>query len=664
MSNPPTMKSSSYSVVPLESIDLTIPECDVTDVNRRATPGKFIDCLIISDNSNKMGLRYTSRPLSLGSGEDRANMQIVGGKGFAHLGQFSDETLMVDPESGAIIPVMTSPEKTTPAPSTKSHANSESSMSSSSSSSDQFGVDLKEPENQLTARKLFVTLLLFFINLINYIDRYTTAGVLKEIIAFYKISKSQAGLLQTVFIVAYMFLAPVFGYLGDRYNRVVILIFGITFWSGTTLLGSFVPQDYFLYFLLLRGAVGIGEASYSTVAPTIIADLFSKQMRTTMLTLFYFAIPVGSGLGYIIGSHVKDAFGAWQWALRVTPLLGIISVILLCLFVREPERGQSDGSHQLQASSWGKDLVSLLKNKSFMLSTWGFTAVSFVAGALAYWTPFLTQLAYVARGEHAGDVALIFGAITVAAGIVGVVSGVEIARRWKEWGNQAADALVCAAGLLICAPFMLAAILTAMGNVVTFWVLIAVAEVFLCLNWAVVADILFYVVIPTRRSTAEAFQILLSHLFGDAGSPYLIGLVSDSLKNHTNNSTLEAGQFNSTLDAQQLEALADFEPLQSSLYMTVVACVLGGIMFLVCSLFIVEDKTRAERLTKLNELGVMEAVEDGEENALKHFPIDVVIKDAGRQKDFLLPPKLDRLGQLRNDSQCSTQTAMTDNSDV
>jgi hypothetical protein len=276
MSNPPTMKSSSYSVVPLESIDLTIPECDVTDVNRRATPGKFIDCLIISDNSNKMGLRYTSRPLSLGSGEDRANMQIVGGKGFAHLGQFSDETLMVDPESGAIIPVMTSPEKTTPAPSTKSHANSESSMSSSSSSSDQFGVDLKEPENQLTARKLFVTLLLFFINLINYIDRYTTAGVLKEIIAFYKISKSQAGLLQTVFIVAYMFLAPVFGYLGDRYNRVVILIFGITFWSGTTLLGSFVPQDYFLYFLLLRGAVGIGEASYSTVAPTIIADLFSK----------------------------------------------------------------------------------------------------------------------------------------------------------------------------------------------------------------------------------------------------------------------------------------------------------------------------------------------------------------------------------------------------
>ncbi len=39
-----------------------------------------------------------------------------------------------------------------------------------------------------------------------------------------------------------------------------------------------------------------------------------------------------------------------------------------------------------------------------------------------------------------------------------------------------------------------------------------------------------YVVIPTRRATAEAFQILVSHALGDAGSPYLIGQVSEILK--------------------------------------------------------------------------------------------------------------------------------------
>ena len=41
------------------------------------------------------------------------------------------------------------------------------------------------------------------------------------------------------------------------------------------------------------------------------------------------------------------------------------------------------------------------------------------------------------------------------------------------------------------------------------------------------ADILLYVVAPACRGTAEAVQILTSHAFGDAGSPYLIGLVSD-----------------------------------------------------------------------------------------------------------------------------------------
>ena len=188
------------------------------------------------------------------------------------------------------------------------------------------------------------------------------------------------------------------------------------------------------------------------------------------------------------------------------------------------------------------------------------------------------------------------------------------------------------------------------GDTSVFWLLVFFAEFFLCLNWAVVADILFYVVIPTRRSTAEALQILVSHLFGDAGSPYLIGLVADA--------TAEAGAH---------DDLAHFLPLRNSLYMTVAACVVGGVLFLVCALFIVRDKRRAEEMTKLNELGVLENVEGANLNI---YPIDVVVTEARGQNDYLLPPKDDRIGQLRNDSQCSTATAtsiesaVTDNSDV
>lgn len=54
-----------------------------------------------------------------------------------------------------------------------------------------------------------------------------------------------------------------------------------------------VVRQHFWALLLTRGLVGVGEASYSTIAPTIIADLYVKEKRTNMLSIFYFAIPVG-----------------------------------------------------------------------------------------------------------------------------------------------------------------------------------------------------------------------------------------------------------------------------------------------------------------------------------------------------------------------------------
>lgn len=106
---------------------------------------------------------------------------------------------------------------------------------------------------------------------------------------------SEGGLLQTVFVLSYMIFAPLFGYLGDRYSRIWIMAVGVALWSATTILGSFMNS--FGWFMTFRALVGIGEASYSTIAPTIISDMFVRDVRSKMLALFYFAIPVGSGLG-------------------------------------------------------------------------------------------------------------------------------------------------------------------------------------------------------------------------------------------------------------------------------------------------------------------------------------------------------------------------------
>lgn len=121
------------------------------------------------------------------------------------------------------------------------------------------------------------------------------SGVLPDIQYEFNIGDSEGGLLQTTFVISYMVWAPVFGYLGDRYSRRWNMISGVTLWSATTLIGSFMPS--YTSFAIFRAMVGIGEASYSTIAPTIISDLFINDIRSKMLALFYFAIPVGSGFG-------------------------------------------------------------------------------------------------------------------------------------------------------------------------------------------------------------------------------------------------------------------------------------------------------------------------------------------------------------------------------
>ncbi|KAM4631642.1 protein spinster homolog 1 isoform 1-T2 [Discoglossus pictus] len=431
-----------------------------------------------------------------------------------------------------------------------------------------------------------IVVILCYINLLNYMDRFTVAGVLPNIENDFKIEDSDSGLIQTVFVCSYMVLAPVFGYLGDRYNRKYIMCGGIFFWSLVTLASSFIPKEHFWLLLLTRGLVGVGEASYSTIAPTIIADLFLSDQRSRMLSIFYFAIPVGSGLGYIVGSKVTSFTGDWHWALRVTPGLGLLAVLLLFFVVKEPTRGavERKTDQPLTYTSWTSDVKALSKNLSFVLSTFGFTAVAFVTGALALWAPsYLIRSRKVIYSHEPCQTPLcdyddstIFGLITCVTGLLGVGAGVEISKRYRKV-NPRADPLVCAAGLLSSAPFLFLAVVCADSSLVLTYVFIFFGETLLSLNWAIVADILLYVVIPTRRSTAESFQIVISHLLGDAGSPYLIGLISDGIRK-------------GKPDSYMLQ----FRSLEYALMLCAFVGVIGGAFFLATAMFIEKDRKKAE----------------------------------------------------------------------
>jgi len=194
-----------------------------------------------------------------------------------------------------------------------------------------------------------------------------------------------------------------------------------------------------------------------------------------------------------------------------------------------------------------------------------------------------------------------------------------------------ADPIICGVGILISAVFLTLGMLLCESNIVATFAFIFIGEVSLNLNWSIVADILLYVVTPTCRSTAEAVQILLSHTFGDAGSPYLIGLISDGLftmmisgaatcrsimQDMSDANSTEAAIINSMKMMEEENATESmlveesgmvlnsttscdqswemYRSLQYSFFSNSAVEVIGGFLFLITAIFIVRDKLACE----------------------------------------------------------------------
>lgn len=417
-------------------------------------------------------------------------------------------------------------------------------------------------------QQCFGLVILFIINTINFLDRLSVAAVISDINKTYDLKSYQSGLLSTCFLVGYMLTAPIFGYLGDKYSRKWILIGGILFWCVAAYSGSLVPENHSIFFFISRMLVGVGEACYSTIAPTIIADLFGPSTRKIALSIFYFAIPIGSGLGFLMGTLALH-LGDWRYILWITPAIGLVSTILL-LFLEEPVRGQADGAvlEERDTATIMENVRYLFKLKSYVWTTVGFTCCLFAMGALSWWS--IAFMGIACGKEYEKAATSIFGGIVFLAGFCGVTLGSTAAQYFRRYDGRA-DPFVCAAGIFIAVPFTFFGLIFARSVTGLSWVLLFFAVTALSTNWAVVSDMLLSVVLPTKRAFATAIQILVSHLFGDATSPFITGFIRDEIRGDSKNEE------------------DDYHAFLYSLLSPLIILSLGAIAFLYSSKFFVQD---------------------------------------------------------------------------
>jgi MFS transporter, Spinster family, sphingosine-1-phosphate transporter len=359
-----------------------------------------------------------------------------------------------------------------------------------------------------------VPLLLFLVNLLNYIDRQILFAVFPAIQHELQLSDTQLGLLASAFMWVYLATAPAFGLLGDRGMRPLLMGIGVGLWSLCTAASGLVRS--YAQLLLGRAAVGIGEASYGSIAPAVLSDSCPPQHRGRLLAFFSMAIPVGSALGYLAGGAFERAFG-WRAAFL---LVGLPGVVLAWLVGRLPDDRGAAGA-ALPARPQRNAYGELLRTRSYRLNCGAMTAMTFAVGGLAAWVP--TYLIRV-RGMGLAEANLAFGLLTLMTGIGGTVVGGWLGDRLLP-RIPAAHFLVSGVGLALSVPCAAAVMLVPHTGLTL--AAIGLAEFFVFLNTGPLNAVIAAVSRPAVRATAFALNIFVIHALGDAVSPTLVGILSD-----------------------------------------------------------------------------------------------------------------------------------------
>ena len=213
--------------------------------------------------------------------------------------------------------------------------------------------------------------------IMNFIDRQILSILVGDIKRDLAVSDAQIGFLYgTAFAVFYALFGIPLGRLADSWYRGRLMAMGLALWSSMTAFSGFANS--FGMLAAARIGVGIGEASASPAAYSMISDYFPKERRATALSIYSSGLYIGGGISLPIGGYVVSRWTAaypdpataplglagWQAAFIAVGLPGLL-LALWVLSLREPQRGASDGLPQpvTQPNAWrdfGAELMAIL----------------------------------------------------------------------------------------------------------------------------------------------------------------------------------------------------------------------------------------------------------------------------------------------------------------
>ncbi|MEM8694784.1 MAG: MFS transporter [Pseudomonadota bacterium] len=277
---------------------------------------------------------------------------------------------------------------------------------------------------------------LFVAYIFSFIDRMIIGLLVEPIKADLGLTDTEISLLQGLAFALFYTIAGIpIGRLIDRAGRMKIVAAGITLWSLMTAACASVTN--FWQFFLYRMGVGVGEATLSPAAYSIISDSFPRNRLGLAMGVYGLGSAVGAGAAFLIGAAVITLVAtsgnvdvpllgelrAWQVAFLAVGLPGVL-VALLFLVLPEPPRLDAAGNTRTEAPSAAPfgEVLSFMRGEWALLTSLllavGF--VNFAVLAAVSWLPAMLMRAHGVQLVTAGYMA---GTALIVGGLIGLIGG-------------------------------------------------------------------------------------------------------------------------------------------------------------------------------------------------------------------------------------------------
>lgn len=379
--------------------------------------------------------------------------------------------------------------------------------------------------------------LLFFLtllNVINFVDRQLIVYLAPLLRAELGLSLAKIALLYGyIFLAFYTLMGMVLGNAADRMNRPRLMAGGLALWSALTAASGAAAN--FLHLTMARLLVGVGEATLTPAAVSLLGDVIPPKKRAFASGFYYAGVPLGSGASMLIAGYIAPRYG-WRACFYVLGVLGLLLVPLV-LMIRNPTRGQAEATERTEpvitADEAEKELTTreiyrelfraLRRVPALPLAILSGVIINFALSAAAMVLTWLN----LERGFTYQQAAFTNGCIFTVAGMLGTILGGYVSdwfhRRWvggRMW-------FLVVKGLCFI-PFTL--LFYTLSTETPFY-LFYVCWFFSSLGsttwygpvFATVQDLT-----PARiRSTAVAFLLLALNLLGTGLGPLVSGAIGD-----------------------------------------------------------------------------------------------------------------------------------------